>query len=455
MAQQPNQGILPLPPPLPAQVAAAPAAGRGRGNRRRGGGGRPRNDPNVRPPRIPNLQPPNGAPRPAHLATTSTPERNDPLWTTGLPGAELQPVPNIEYIQSSAEFLPHVTSVIHATCVATSPGYSRRVPESALAYYCAVTTYYRMLRLHIGNGLAASTDEARFVEQVDSLQLEAPMLLAHYLSGFGNTRVPSGRDIRFRMATRPEYTTVDGVSGWFGRVSSQTQPFYQNYPCLAVYINRIWSDMDANADRNWNLPMALRPNLEGGVGPSRALLGFVPKVNIPASQIAFLNACDVAVGEPFVSANPTLPLNIALLLSIQQELKQVSSMKFTPLPTSIVGSQAQLGFVRYEDEIVVTAVKTAVLESHYQMPSEISFVASAFGYRVKHDIDSVDPETQIAPWEIWRHAAHNRWNAYIAAGNNFRADEPDLLKIAEFRTTPYLVVSRLEALERAMLSRAS
>lgn len=455
MAQQPQQqGILPLPPP-PAQAAAAPAVGRGRGNRRRGGGGRPRTDPNVRPPRIPNLQPPNGAPRPAYLATTSTPERNDPLWTTGLPGAELQPMPNIEYIQSGAEFLPHVTSVIQATCVATSSGYSRRVPESALAYYCAVTVYHRMLRLHIGNGLAASTDEARFVEQVDSLQLEAPMLLAHYLSGFGNTRVPSGRDIRFKMADRPAYTSVGGVSGWFGRVSSVTQPFYQNYPCLAVYVERMWSDMDAAAVRQWNLPEQLRPNLEGGLGPSRALLGYAPKINIPASQIAFLNACDVAVGEPFISANPTLPLNIALLLSIQQELKQVSSMKFTPLPTSIVGSQAQLGFVRYEDEIVETAVKSAILQSHYQMPSEISFVASAFGYRIEHAVDAVNPEVQTAPWEIWRHPAHQRWNAYINAGNSFRANEPDLLKIAEFRTTPYLVKSRLEALERAMLSRAS
>lgn len=451
MALPPNQGL--LPPPALAPAPAVPG-GRGRGNRGRRGRGRTRTDDvNVRPPRQPQLQPPPaGPPRPQYLATTATPERNDPLWSTGVAGSELQPMPNVEYVYSGAEVLPTLTSVLHASCVSLSPGYSQRVPESALAYYCAVLTFARMLQLQAANSLEVSADEERFVEQVASLQLQAPLLLAHYLSGFGNTRVPSGRDVRFRMRNRPGYARTDAIRGWFGRVSPETQVLYQNYPCLAVYAARLQAELNIQAPRRWALPLAIQPVEAGGLGASSSLLGYAPKANISPGQVSFLEASELYHDEEFASVNPSLPLNISILISVQNELQRIEQLRLSALPTSVVGSQAQLGRIFYDDELVPLAARPAVFECPYQMPVEISFAASAFGYRIHHAIDYVGDE-DVAPWVIWRYHPGDAWLPYVEAGNTLRGGEPDFLAISEYRTTPYLVRARLEALEAALTLR--
>ncbi|GAB2262927.1 hypothetical protein Droror1_Dr00003924 [Drosera rotundifolia] len=182
---------------------------------------------------------------------TATPERNDPLWVDSLAGDELQPMPNIKYVCS---------------------------------------------------------DEERFVEQVLSLPLQPPTLLSHYLAGFGNSRVPSGRDIKFRMRSR-SYST-------------------------------------------------------------------------------------------------------------------------TPLSTGV-------------------ANPFAVFQAPYRMPPEISFSASAFAYRVFHAIEGV-PQGTKAPWVVWNFNRTEDGAGYVPRGNAFRDREPEFLKIAEFRTTQYLMRSMLEALERAV-----
>ncbi|KAL9689412.1 hypothetical protein QQ045_009797 [Rhodiola kirilowii] len=444
--QQDAPPLLPLPPqpplPDPCQQPADHQAG-GRGHRRN-------DDPQIRPPRIPNLQRPVEAPRPRHLATVGTPERNDPLWTTGLAGVELRPMPNVEYIYPGAEALPQVINVIHATCTSASTSYNLRVPECALAYYCAVATYTRMLRLQAANSLPVTTDEERFVEQVDSLQLEVPLLLAHYLAGFGNTRVPSGRNIRFRMLARPEYVSTDNVSGWFGRVSQQTQALYQNYPCLAVFASRLLAEVDEQADRRWTLPLEVVPAEGGGLGASPSLLGYTVKRPVPRGHVGFLEETGIAPDEPFETSNSSLPLNISLLIAVQNELSTIQNFKLSPMPTIQLGSQAQLGLITIEDELTPIADKPAVLECTYEMPNEISFSASAFCYRVNHALDKIDEGNLVTPWVVWRFHPGPEWVRFALEGNAFRGREPDVLAITEFRTTPYLVRARLKALERAL-----
>ena len=455
MAQHPNQqGLLPLPPP---EAALAPR-GRGAGNNRRR---QPRNnqrrdDAGEQPRRRNNLPLPTGAPpRPQFLATTSTPERNDPLWTTGVAGDELQPMPNIEYVFSSAEVLPQLCSVVHQANVAASAAYSRRVPESAFNYYAAVLTYARMLSLHKANGLLLSLDEDRFCEQVSSLQLEAPVLLAHFLSGFGNTRVPSGRDVRFRMLDRPDYGDYDGIPGWFGQVSSETQPLYQNYPCLAVYAARMMSSLGlANAAANlwWIPPLEVRPGLAGEMRPSSAMLGYGPRERLSPGQSALLEGAGIMVGEYFPTSNPSLPLCFPLLLAIHNELKTIGGKKMLPLPTAILGSQAQLGRVTVELELNNRAVdRTHIFESPYRMPREITVPATAFCYRVLHAVENFNG-TQFAPWCVWLYNnVHGvDWADVVTTGNALRETEPEFLGLSEFRVAPYLVRARLEALESGL-----
>lgn len=442
-------GLLPTPPPSPA--AESRDGNTRRGRQSRGGNRRPaqRSEPNVRPPRVNGGPPLAGPPRPTHLATVSTPERNDPLWTTGLAGAELQPMPNVEYIHSGAEFLPQVVSVIHSSSVTASAGYSRRVPESALGYYCGVLTYARMLQLQAGNGLLVTPDEERFVEQVSSLSLSPPMLMAHYLSGFGNTRVPSGRDLRFQMLPR-DYTAGGNTRGWFGRVSQDTQPLYQSYPCLGVYSAKLLADAaPGDFQPHWGFPAEVTPLAEGGHATT-ACLGYAHRTQLSNAQRAFLVSAGIVHGQQFPTVNNTFPLNVALLLSVQGELNAVPTLKMSPMPTAMVGSQAQLGMIVFEEELDPVLQSTPNLTSPFQLAPEISFSASAFGYRVLHSIADVEDDT-VAPWVVWFWPSRpENYFDFVNVGNLLRDDEPMLIQELEFRTTPYLLRARLEALERAL-----
>ncbi|MCD7451009.1 hypothetical protein HAX54_009277 [Datura stramonium] len=195
-----------------------------------------------RPPRADAQHPRNaGPPPPQHLATVSTPEKNDPLWTTGLGDSEL------------CEVLPQLIQVMHLSLTAASTGYARRIPESALSYYAAVCTTYP--------GVSP--------------------LLAYYLAGFGNTRVPSGRDIKFRLADRPNYIASGNVSGWFGRVTAETQLLYASYPCLVVHAARVLVDVNpAEYARHWDFPQDISPDIVGALRPSSACLGYAPRARL-------------------------------------------------------------------------------------------------------------------------------------------------------------------------------
>lgn len=457
MAQQAQQGLLPSPDGGAAPPVPAPRGGRGGrgGNRRRGrGGGRNINLQPRQPLDAPLLRQA-GPPAPQHLATVSTPERNDPLWTTGLGGCELQPMPSTEYVYPSCEVLPQLTQVMHLSLTAASAGYARRIPESALSYYAAVCTTYRLLHLQRSNSLPLSLDEDRFVEQVASMQLECPPLLAHYLSGFGNTRVPSGRDIRFRMLDRPLTVTRGEIQGWFGRVSAETQALYASYPCLAVYAARVLSDVNPAAyARDWTFPDEIVPNIGGGVRPSTACLGYAPRARLSPTQIAFIEGLNIVHGERFPSANRSFPISIDLLNAVKNELRQCKDVKLSPLPTSIVGSQGQLGRVIFDNEFEQIVDRPTTFNSPYLMPNEISALASAFGYRVYHDTQSADiyAGAQRAPWVVWEYELneHAQWEPLIIVGNRLRDDEPDFLQLTEFHTTSYLVRARLEEIQKAL-----
>ncbi|KAH1030580.1 hypothetical protein J1N35_042754 [Gossypium stocksii] len=348
--------------------------GRGGGHPPRRRGPRVEHQQQQRRPVIPDLEPRTGPPRPAFLQTGNTPERNDPLWTTGVAGAEMMPVHEAQYVYSSFEALPHVTSCVK------------------------------------GNALFLSHDEERFVEQVSALQLHPPLLLAHYLSGVGNTRVPSGRDIRFRLPNRPPLVRTQNTPGWFGRVSPDTQGWYSSYPCLAVYASKVLADLDPGEyARHWDFPQEIVPEALGG-------------------------------GRP-------------LSFSSGSELDAASGMKTSPLPTLLLGSQAQLGRVFFEDELTAVANKAAVFKCAYKLPAEISFAATTFCYRVVHDTDQLNEMLVDPPWVVWRFRAGQRENTiyeYAIRANQWRDHEPSFLNLSAFTTTSYLLKARLQAFNRAL-----
>ncbi|KAG4109980.1 hypothetical protein ERO13_D13G020750v2 [Gossypium hirsutum] len=139
--------------------------------------------------------------------------------------------------------------------------------------------------------------------------------------------------------------------------------------------------------------------------------------------------------------------------SWKNELDAASGMKTSPLPTLLLGSQAQLGRVFFEDELTAVANKAAVFKCAYKLPAEISFAATAFCYRVSHDTDQLNEMLVDPPWVVWRFRVGQRENTiyeYAIRANQWRDYEPSFLNLSAFTTTSYLLEARLQAFERAL-----
>lgn len=93
-------------------------------------------------------------PQPQHLSKTNSKEKNDPLYHEAwFPdgGDEFVSEPDVLYIQSGCDNLPIITEITYKTAVSTKVVFSKRVPESAWAYYLAVHTKARLLQIQIEN----------------------------------------------------------------------------------------------------------------------------------------------------------------------------------------------------------------------------------------------------------------------------------------------------------------
>lgn len=159
-------------------------------------------------------------PRPQHLSKTSSKEKNDPLFHEAwFPegGDEFVQEPDIQYVQSGCDDLPIITEITYKTAVSTKVGFARRVPESVLAYYLAVHTKARLLEIQAENQFEVTPEEERYIQQVKQGKYTLPELFTKYLDGFGNTTIPSGRDLKFRILRPPPdaIEQADGKRGWF------------------------------------------------------------------------------------------------------------------------------------------------------------------------------------------------------------------------------------------------
>ena len=444
MARNNNGDVLPPPllpnPPPPGGAPAQPRGGGG-GNRRRGQRPRRNNAP----------APQTAALRPGRQINDVPADRSDPLWSTGLVSDDLKPEPNTLYIYSGFEGLMSIVSVLHASYSASSVGYARVMTEAALAYYCACFCWYRAMYLCQGNGLRLSPDETAFIIQFCSLRLEAPALLAQYLSGFGNTRYPSGRDVRFRVPDRPAYVSTPRVRGWFGRVAAATQMWYSQYPCLAVFASRLVADVSTeDYSREWNFPTRVRPAEPGAGNPTSSLIGYGGRSRLSAAQRSFLESAGIVNGEAFPSVNGTFALNIDLLHAVQGELAAVRSLRLLPVSDSLAGSRAHLTLVEHVNEFAHMDPSVR-LNCLFRLPTELIWPASAFRYRVMHAVDRLTDDSNV-PWCIYTFEARfaDRWAGYANEGNALRVMEPEMFGMVEFQSTPYLIISRLEAIERGL-----
>nr|WJE88697.1 MAG: hypothetical protein [Halyomorpha halys partiti-like virus 1] len=432
-------------------------AGMQQQNQRRGGGGyRGKRDKPKGEITVPVVQTPApaGPPAPSHLSKTASAEKNDPHWKEAFfpdAGSESAPIPRQNYMISGVDGLDLLTSEYHSAYKSEIPGYSRRVPESALGYYFAVMTYYRLLSVQQLNGVSLKYEEDCFVESIRNGGYMIPEGLQQLLAGIGNVKSDGGDTLKFRMLPIPyKESDENQVRGFFGRVSPRTHFLYKMYPCIAVYAQRIINSI-AGGREDWDLPGDIRPDDGLAQHPNSNMLGYGPAPTLNIHQLEFFT--DIGLNNYFSSDNGLIHLNLALLNAVQKEINESRKYQLVTLPQTVDGSRSQLPFLitptdPTEGVEVLSEMKTLMSS---QTAASISYYASLFCYRIKHSWIAETPEFVNCNWSIytflngsvpvtWADTVNTAWNGC-----------PEIINLRQFQSNPYLRRNRITHLMRSLL----
>lgn len=399
-----------------------------------------------------------GVPQPQHRVAAGSQMKNDPLFISVLnaaPGSELRPIAQAAKIFPSAAGLTELVDQMHDQFVATSPGYARRVPKVALAYYAATATYANMLKKVELNSFTTSEPERSFANSVIEMTLELPKPLQLFCEGFGNVQVPDGRLHRMDMAPRTyEEDPVSDTFGWFGRVNAETHWMYRDYPNLASYAFAISRAIirGGNDPLEYELPDAILPidNNRGTV--SRNFLGYTPIDHLRADQRTFLNEGGFTDDGTFESSNTTIPLLIDLLRAVQQELDQVKISR-QKASFKVDGSLAQIPFVT---ELITEGVQRSLKgDLEVRSPCDVLgayvIMSSAFAYRTHYRADNGNRARN--KWSVFTFVNYRDVPiAWRNSANALRALESPYLQQIEMRAVSYLHVPRTRMILEATLA---
>lgn len=203
-----------------------------------------------------------------------------------------------------------------------------------------------------------------FVDFIDGGTFIVPEAFSLYLSAFGKTFLASGTTLRFRLAPR-SYLSADNIVEFFGRLGPDTHYLYGAYPCLAVSTARILADVAFHPGdpRAWDLPDAIRPLPEVGMGPhlveeaghvqqkrpanhpTRNVIGYDYAVRLNSYQQSWLTNIGIANGA-FHSSNASVSLHPQLMQAVSTCFAECKCFKFTNVTLgNFEGSQTQINCV--------------------------------------------------------------------------------------------------------------
>lgn len=407
-------------------------------------------------------------PQPQHLSKTNSKEKNDPLYHEAWfpeAGDEFVTEPDVQYIQSACDDLPVITEVTYKTTVATKVGFAKRVSESAWAYYLAVHVKARLLEIQAENQFETTPSEQRFIQQVKQGNYTLPELFTKYLSGFGNTTIPSGKELKFRMARPPDdaITRADDKNGWYGEVNADTHYLYKSYPSLPVYATRIQQDLrysgivddddienpdeleddDVELDPNariWNLPPGIRCPEVGCGNPTENLLGYKYADKLNPDKIGFLISCGILPNR-FNSVNTGDTLNIELMNGVDTEFKVVEHIKTGMVPTLSTGSIGQLPFLTTRRIARTTEIRQHLRPySNFTKLGGTGYIGVSFAYRIHHLDSHGRKPWSVYDWDNFNNVP-NDWTRTI---NRLREDEPEEISYKRFSQPEFLMVERIK-----------
>ncbi|CAH1106824.1 unnamed protein product [Psylliodes chrysocephalus] len=433
-----------------SQPSTSRGRGRGRGNRR---GGRnnnnnsyphqnnknnnndKRNDENTKSDK-PEI---NNVPEPKHLSKTSSELTNDPLYEESFFkefGSSLRRDVDDPKIHSGTTGLKYIIENLYKIFVTKAAGFAKRMPESALADYCAILTTQRLLKIHIENSFDANYETTKFVRDIDNAKYFYPKTLSRYLSGFGNTRIVGGRSLKFYYPPAvARKVTVDDLR-WWGRVNDQTHHLYLNYPCTAVYYSRVVHDYvgrqqfveaegeeeeEEDADEDLDLPARIRPLQWDRSSPNVNLQGWKSRTHLTNIQRGFLDTADFDPRES--PRGLEWNYNPSWINAVSIELENLNFIEAGTVAESSGGSQGQTTFAfPYSDDELPVSTGDFIGKSNLDVSGPIANLGVKHLYRVKYDED-------LRNWSIyWENRSFDHvpaaWSATV---NTWRdAEYPEL-----------------------------
>nr|QHA33903.1 putative capsid protein [Atrato Partiti-like virus 2] len=397
-----------------------------------------------------NPNPPGAVPPGQYLSKTATELMNDPLSEKAYfptPSSAFMACATKEKIHSGATLLPALQDETYNQVSAANPSYAKTVPKSAHDYYVGVVTFARLVSLHMKSGGKVTADEYLFLAQMAEYGFTVPKSLSLFLAGFGDTKLPSGRELSFTM-TKPEsvigVVTVGGVGyqipGYFGAIEHNLGT-YSSYPCLGVYMQRLLQDLlhpeNQAHPTDWDLPETLRME---GKPINHNCIGYSPSVRLAQEQRSFLFGAGVA-NDRFDFAFETIPIMYELLVAIHMKLS-ASRMTLFPISNIRLGS---VGQVPVESVVGQTTQRMIgaqfIARTAFDLPASEGYLGSSFLYNVDKGSTELRILKSMMPV---RYRPHDPVTAQARLSlNQLFVDSTPLVKNTGFETIGFSPLLRL------------
>lgn len=288
--------------------------------------------------------PKSGPPTPQHLSKVPSEERNDPLYKEAV-----FPDTGEEFRATSSEFnyypeaggLIEIINQIFEVYTAQNPSFAKRVTLSAFTYYCSTLLWARMLYLQQTNNYETDYQDRVFIETLQRADYLVPSPIQLFLDGLGNTTMPEGKDILFRLK-EITFNDVNDELGWFDRIQPDTFRLYTAYPCLAALKRRMRHDLEFTADpeldREWIPPAEIHSVV--GQGLNTNFYGYQPAVRLSAEQVREYNNMGFYHDRYPAMDNTKYMLCTSLLNHVNSHLRDTTMFEFSSLSDKTSGSLA-------------------------------------------------------------------------------------------------------------------
>ena len=281
--------------------------------------------------------------RPTNLSTKASEFKNDPLWqdfeAEGIEG--LVAYASRRTFTVSFEGLQPLIEQTYDTMNSADRQFAKNVSRSAFSYYVWIHTYAHCIAIKKHKGDQTSQED-RFLEFLRNANFPLPAVIEEYLRGVGDVKDPIAVDYRIKFPSWPNR------NGTFGVMTAENFHDYMAMAAPLVLAERIIADMrytnqQNEANRNWNLSEAMRPQEVTAGLPTKNCLGWSQATILTPEQQRLLESAGVDIQ----GLHPTVTnfqLNRPLFEKVSDFL--LIAEKTTKLGASVheseKGSQAQI-----------------------------------------------------------------------------------------------------------------